>query len=170
MSSAKWRAMLPRLHCVDKLIDRHNKNKPFLTLFVSAQSPAVLKGVSLKCSSFTKIFLGYPLWLMGNAISLKWQAYHRQKVNTGDWQMFSILHGRQNRLGHVWGQPVAKISRVRQNGTGQKLINSLVFYQMEFQQKKVIISLCTKINFVCHACNWYCWLTETKWRIYASVN
>ena len=45
----------------------------------------------------------------------------------------------------------------KQNGTGLKLINSLVFYQMEFHKKKNnmhgIIPLCTRINFVCHACD-----------------
>ena len=128
----------------------------------TVQSPAVQKGVSLKCSSFTKIFLGYPPMINGNAVSLKWQTYHRHMVNTGDWQLFSILHGRQDGLGHVWGQPRQWHFRVpRQNGTDLKLMNSLVFYYMELNEKnQYIISFhcaLVLISLAMFVINWYCW-------------
>ena len=54
-------------------------------------------------------------------------------VNTGDWQLFSILHGRQDGLGMYEASQWQNLTgSPRQSGTDLKLIDSLVFYQMEF--------------------------------------
>ena len=92
---------------------------------------------------------------MGNAISLKWQTYHRQMVNTSDWQLFSILHGRQDGLGHVWGQPVAfQGPKTKWNWYEIDEFLSILPNRIEWEKSIYnIISLCTSVNFLCHVCD-----------------
>ena len=92
---------------------------------------------------------------MGNAISLKWQTYHRHMVNTGDWQLFSILHGRQDGLGHVWGQPVAfQGPKTKWNWSEIDEFLSILPNGIEWEKSMYnIISLCTSVNLVCHVCD-----------------
>ena len=92
---------------------------------------------------------------MGNVISLKWQTYHWHMVNTGDWQLFSILHGRQDRLGHVWGQPVAfQGPKTKWNWSGIDEFLSISPNRTEWEKSIYnMISLCNSVNSVCHVCD-----------------
>ena len=94
---------------------------------------------------------------MGNAISLKWQTYHRHMANTGDWQLFSILHGRQDGLGHVyvWGQPVAfQGPKTKWNWSEIDEFLCILPNRIEWETSIYnIISLCTSVNFVRHVCD-----------------
>ena len=106
--------------------------------------------ISSKFCSNNKSIFSYRL--MGNVISLKWQTYHRHMVNTGDWQLFSILHGRQDGLWHVWGQPVAfKGLKTKWNWSEIDEFLSILPNRIEWEKSIYnIISLCTTVNFVCH--------------------
>ena len=92
---------------------------------------------------------------MGNVISLKWQTYHRHMVNTGDWQLFSILRGRQYGLGHVWGQQVA-FQGPETKWSWSEIDEFLIILPNRIQWENSIydiISLCTSVNFICHVCD-----------------
>ena len=92
---------------------------------------------------------------MGNAISLKWQTYHGHMVNAGDWQLFSILHGRQGGLGCVWSRPLA-FQDPKTKWNWSEIDEFLIILPNRIEWEKSIydvISWCTSVNFVCHVCD-----------------